>query len=52
MRMFSAHSEGLLLIERDSFDDMLDSGYLPPRLIDYVEHTYIPTVEEIEEASK
>ena len=52
MRMFSAHSEGLLLIEKSDFDDMLDSGYLPPRMIDYIEHVYIPTIEEIEEASK
>ena len=51
MRMFSSHSEGLLLIERSSFDDMLDSGYLPSRWVDYIEHTYIPTIEEIEEAS-
>jgi len=51
MRMFSSHSEGLLLIEKKDFDDMLDSGYVPARLVDYVEHTYIPTIEEIEKAS-
>lgn len=52
MRMFSSHAEGLLLIEKEDFDDMLDSGYLPARMVDYVEHTYIPSIEEIEEASK
>lgn len=52
MRMFSAHSDGLLLIEKVDFDDMLDSGYVPARFVDYIEHVYIPTIEEIEEASK
>jgi len=43
MRIFSSHSEGLLTMDRASFDDILDNFYLPPRLKDYIEHVSIPT---------
>jgi len=38
-------------ISFEDFNDLLDSGFLPGRFKEYSEKTYIPTAEEVENAS-
>lgn len=38
-------------INFEDFNDLLDSGFLPGRFKEYSEKTYIPTAEEVENAS-
>lgn len=51
MRHFYFFAEGDF-IEFEKFKEFLDSNKCPGRLKDYVSHTYVPTVEEINKASK
>lgn len=50
MRHFFQYSDGLFL-SYDKFKEFLASNKCPGRLKSYVEHTYIPTEEEINRAS-
>lgn len=50
MRAFRTTTDSYFM-NFEQFNEVLDSGLLPARFVDYVEHTYIPTKEEIEESS-
>lgn len=39
-------------MDYDSFVKLIDDEALPGRLVDYYDHFYIPTQEEIEKASE
>lgn len=50
-RNFFSASEGLYL-KYDNFKELVDSDRWPLRLQHFVEHMYVPTMEEAEHASK
>lgn len=51
VRLFRSQSD-TLFIDRDNFASIMDSDLVPDRLKDYIEKTYAPTQEEIDEQSK
>lgn len=51
VRLFFSFTNGSYNMHLEEFKEVLESDLLPKRVVDYVNHVYVPTQDEIEEAS-